>query len=82
MGRGFWPNEAKLMLSLPYGYRFSFAANSWVMNDRCAPSSKMIFPSIVTFGVLTIATAVLRRQELACDGEISSETDAAISPVV
>ena len=52
------------------------------MNDLCAPSSNIMFPSIVTFGVLTIATAVLRRQELVCEGWPDSETDGVNSPVV
>ena len=52
------------------------------MNDLCAPSSNIMFPSIVTFRVLTIATAVLRRQGLVCKGGPDLENDGVNSPVV
>ena len=48
-----------------------------MINDLWVPSLKMIFPSIVASGMLTmltIATAVFNKQELLCRG-VDLETD-------
>ena len=69
------PKEANDMLSLPDGLRFNFVAISWMIHNLWAPSSIMIFPSIMASGVLTIAMAVFNEQELLCRG-VDLETDA------
>ena len=49
-------------------------AISLVINDLWAPSSKMIFPSIVTCGVLTMAMAVFNKQGSCRTGEFETDT--------
>ena len=79
----FDPKEASEMLLLPHGLRFNFVAISWVINDLWAPSSKMMFPSIITSGELNMAIAVFSRQELVCIwGELESEIAGVNSSVV
>ena len=73
------PKDASAIPCVVVGLRFSLAAISAKMNERCAPSLNSIFASLRVSPAMTGATAVFSKQVVLLWGRLFPDVEVAVA---